>query len=303
VGSLIEELQAQALDRSVPVDDLLLKAKVVAEKLDIPELREWVNRELNGYGQNDQFPEYRKVQGDLQAFNPYHGWQPIIFPEPGKVKWLFEPRIVNSPAGQLEGAKDDVEFSFNIEPSLKAQLIQALEYPCEVRCLLNRSQILAIPGHVRSKILDWSLRLEKAGIRGEGLSFSQHEKERAHYVSISIHGNVENLSNVVDVAQGAHVTTQQTSKAIIDVSGLAALAADLRQHVDSVIAPDRREQFHREIEVIESESQTETPNPGRLRRALTAVQAMVRDAAVSAGSSLIVQGALALINEALKRVN
>ncbi len=296
-------MQAQALDRSVPVDDLLLKAKVVAEKLDIPELRDWVNRELNGYGQNDQFPEYRKVQGDLQGFNPYHGWQPIIFREPEKVKWLFEPRLVNTPAGQIEAAKgDDVEFSFNLEPSLKAQLIKALEYPSEVRCLLNRSQILGIPGHVRSKVLDWSLRLEKAGIRGEGLSFSQHEKERAHHVSISIVGNVGNLSNVVDVAQGASVTTQQSSKEIVDVQALAALAEELRRHADALIAPDRREQFRHEVEVIELESRADNPNPGKLRRALTAAQGMVRDTAVATGSSLIAQGALALISEMLKHL-
>jgi hypothetical protein len=202
--SLIQELQAHALDRSVLVSDLLLKAKVVAEKLDIAELREWVSRELDGYSQKDEFPAYRKIHGDLQAFNPYQGWQPILFSNPEKVSWLFEPRVLTTPAGQLEDAHgDDTEFSFNLHPSVKAQLMKGIDHPTDVRCLLNRSEILAIPGHVRSRILDWSLRLEKAGIRGERLSFSQLEKEQAHQVSISIHGNVGSLSNVVGVAQGA----------------------------------------------------------------------------------------------------
>ena len=33
MASLVEDLQADALDSSVPIDDLLRKAKVVAEKL------------------------------------------------------------------------------------------------------------------------------------------------------------------------------------------------------------------------------------------------------------------------------
>jgi hypothetical protein len=37
VSSLVEQLQALALDRSVPVEDLLSRAKVVASKLDLPE--------------------------------------------------------------------------------------------------------------------------------------------------------------------------------------------------------------------------------------------------------------------------
>lgn len=35
MASLVEELQAQALDESVSIDRLLRKAKVVSEKLDI----------------------------------------------------------------------------------------------------------------------------------------------------------------------------------------------------------------------------------------------------------------------------
>jgi AbiTii len=209
MASLVEELQAEALNSSVPVDDLLRKAKVVAEKLDIRDFADWIERELTGYKKLDEYPGYRKVQGEFQAFNPYRGsWQPIIFDNPEQAKWAFEPRLLNSPVGELEGrSSDKYDVGFRLEPSFKAKIIKLVGSPTDVRCLLNRSQVLGIPSQVRNKILDWSLRLARAGVLGDGLSFSQPEKERAHNISINVHGNVENLSNVVDVGQGANVAT------------------------------------------------------------------------------------------------
>jgi hypothetical protein len=209
MASLVAELQAEALNSSVPVDDLLRKAKVVAEKLDIRDFADWIERELTGYKKLDEYPGYRKVQGEFQAFNPYRGsWQPIIFDNPEQAKWAFEPRLLNSPVGELEGrSSDKYDVGFRLEPSFKAKIIKLVGSPTDVRCLLNRSQVLGIPSQVRNKILDWSLRLARAGVLGDGLSFSQPEKERAHNISINVHGNVENLSNVVDVGQGANVAT------------------------------------------------------------------------------------------------
>jgi AbiTii len=116
MASLIEQLQAEALDSRVAVADLLRKAKVVAEKLGVREFAEWVDRELNGYSQDDEFPTYRRLHGEFQAFNPYHGWQPIIFSEPEKVKWLFEPRELTNPAGQIETNRN-VDYAFTMTPA------------------------------------------------------------------------------------------------------------------------------------------------------------------------------------------
>lgn len=42
MSSLVEELQVLVLDRNVPVSALLQRAKLLAYKLDLPELLEWV---------------------------------------------------------------------------------------------------------------------------------------------------------------------------------------------------------------------------------------------------------------------
>lgn len=46
---LIHEIQADALDQTIPVSTLLRKVKVAAAKLNIATDMKWVERELNGY--------------------------------------------------------------------------------------------------------------------------------------------------------------------------------------------------------------------------------------------------------------
>lgn len=79
MSSLVEELQRDALDHRVRLSDLLRKAKTIAVKLDLPELEKWVQNELNGYQSGADVPDYRVIIGQLQGFNPFHGWRPVQF--------------------------------------------------------------------------------------------------------------------------------------------------------------------------------------------------------------------------------
>ena len=77
--SIVIELQKDALDKNAAASDLLRKAFVVARKLKIKEFEDWISKELDGYSDNDIIPEYKEVEGEVRAWNPSHGWQPIIF--------------------------------------------------------------------------------------------------------------------------------------------------------------------------------------------------------------------------------
>src|SRR4028119_1385784 len=78
MGSLVWELQRDALNREISVLFLLRKALVVARKLNIQEFQQWVEKELNGYPEISYLPQYRFMFGELKAFNPYRGWIPVI---------------------------------------------------------------------------------------------------------------------------------------------------------------------------------------------------------------------------------
>ena len=72
--SLVLALQQDALDEDVSTVALLRNALVVAKKLDVGEIDEWLSNELNGYAEGKEIPEYRYLHGELKVFNPYRGW-------------------------------------------------------------------------------------------------------------------------------------------------------------------------------------------------------------------------------------
>jgi hypothetical protein len=73
MGGIVLELQKEALDENISIESLLRKAYLVAKKLKLKDLEEWINQEQNGY--KNHLPEYRNVRGEI---NPYNGWIPMI---------------------------------------------------------------------------------------------------------------------------------------------------------------------------------------------------------------------------------
>lgn len=61
--SLLREIQADAINASVPVDVLLRKCRLLSARLKHDELKQWALRELDGYGSDAPLPNYRQFRG------------------------------------------------------------------------------------------------------------------------------------------------------------------------------------------------------------------------------------------------
>ncbi len=77
--SIIQQIQQDALNADVPVTKLLREVKLAVAKLGLPEVEDWVDKELKGYGAGDEVPGYRKVQGLPVARAIPGGFQPLVF--------------------------------------------------------------------------------------------------------------------------------------------------------------------------------------------------------------------------------
>jgi len=86
--SIVLQLQRDSLDKSVGAADLLRKSLVVATKLKLKEFQDWIEKELNGYADEDDIPPYRTILGEVVVFNPYRGWQPVIISNPEQAERL-----------------------------------------------------------------------------------------------------------------------------------------------------------------------------------------------------------------------
>jgi hypothetical protein len=201
---LVEQLQADAVDPNVPVSTLLRKVKVAAVKLGRSDTLQWVQNELEGYASIDDLPEYRKGSGNTVAWNPYHGWQHIHFPNAGiadaisKVAF-FEP-IANYEAA-LAGENDG--FKIPLSNEIVSTINESLNVPVpRISNSIPRGLLVRIVERVRDLVLNWALELQRIGITGDGLGFTASERQAAQGAHISIgtfHGSF-NGNYILDLA-------------------------------------------------------------------------------------------------------
>jgi hypothetical protein len=62
MSGLVIVLQKDALDKRVDVASLFRKASAVSKKLGIPEIEEWIQKELAGYKDDDYHPDIERLR-------------------------------------------------------------------------------------------------------------------------------------------------------------------------------------------------------------------------------------------------
>jgi hypothetical protein len=180
---LISEIQREAIDAKASVSSLLRKVKLAAAKLKLETLASWVDLELNGYPTRD-VPEYRKMSGSPRYWNEYRGWLPLggdskIIGKLSEVTFgdsvASIERLVSSKSGSLIA-----QFNPGILELLSKNMgINVAQAGAEI----SIADVVGILGAVRTAVLDWAIEMERAGVHGEGLSFSATEQQKAQSVS------------------------------------------------------------------------------------------------------------------------
>jgi hypothetical protein len=186
--SLVLELQHEAMDPDVRVDDLLRKAVAVATTLGIDDFRVWATNELQGYAGDTTTPAYRHVTGVLRAFHPNRGWIPVTIPDTDLQKKL-ESRAAGEPISELEDLYHDphkvdmVEMGPDEERLTLEDLMELVPYSWVLRIfgdtrefqpgtiptlMVSKPTIKEILDSVRNEVLRWSRALESQGTVGKG---------------------------------------------------------------------------------------------------------------------------------------
>ena len=271
--SLIEQLQADALNGSAPITDLLRKAKTAAAKLKAEGFSAWIELELTGYPAGVAGPEYRRVPAELKFHNPFHGWRPIIGSSHQLRCWQPVSEIVSI----LEG--EGSVFTVNVSAKATAHFSKQIGFAAEVRSFASCSALAAIVDVVRNTVLDWALKPEDAGVRGDGLSFSKADADRARAVTINI-GSIGNAVGLGSFGDHAAITATQT----LTGADLAAAVQALINQLDRVLpASDLpasikvgAESALNELREAANAAPTDT---GRLRRGLESLKRVTEHAA------------------------
>jgi AbiTii len=296
--SLIDEVLRDAASTAVSVSTLLRKALIVAKKLDVPDVPQWIEKELSGYAGDDTLPTHRVVQGEVKAKSP-RGWISVQFPTNKLEETISRQKIYHSVA-QIEAF---IHSDDNIAGRHPAEALSSLRrmygYKAEFMCFVDKTNLQAIIDEIRTRILQWALDLDKAGIRGEGMSFTGSEKEKAqaivhHYGA----GNV-NVGVIGPVAGRANIAAGDNSDVGgIDGNELGKLVNEIRSYSSTLqLSVADQEDMRGALAELDNRNSRKLIEPGIARRGLERVLHLVG----GAGETIVSLGIKAAIEVYMKQ--
>lgn len=267
--SLVLELQQKALDPETAISDLLRTALVVASKLRVDEMEQWIRAELEGYWEcEDQelVPSYRMLRGVVKYRDRFGRHIPIIF-ESAEESEVFSKRADASSIAELEHEQDEtrkkkggITWAIPFPDSVASQMIKSnpgIESPPML--VVSSSSAAKILDAVRTTVLEWAIQLEKDGILGEGLAFSENDRQAASQASYNVNqffGPVTGAAFAVGASSSADSTVNASPdpKAVLEF--VAAVRDLLKEHdVEDDTAAEL------ESELVTLESQANLPRP------------------------------------------
>jgi len=287
MAGLIAQLQSEALDPKVAVSDLLRKMKLAAAKLDMDSVAHWVEQEMSGY--TEEPPEYRVFHGHANGWNQYHGWVPIM--GDSEFMNMISTIKLREPLSSIESIikKDKGTLVVPLSVEQITMINKYLNYPVPaINVPISQSFLVSIVDKVRTLALDWSIDLERAGITGEGLSFSPQEKTKAQEAPMAITiGSIGNLAGNI----GSGNSSGDISMSVVDIDKVNELDANIRSRIGEFAKEGAdTEKILKCLDDLKASTSSQS-SPAEVKSRLSTLRAILQGSA----SGFLSAGALAFI--------
>lgn len=197
MSSSVENLQKAIVQGNQSLSQLLRQTKLIAAKLGLQVVEKWADLELNGYFAHTDVPEYRELTTEtVTVYHPYRGW---IYA--GDFRKTIRLTL---PAAEIENLSSLTTASYPLDENEKLPLRDALGQPINS----DWPQRITTSGDeaVKNQLLQWTIELEKRGIKGEDMDFNEKEKQLATNHVLNIQNNIENFTGVLGDVQNSQVT-------------------------------------------------------------------------------------------------
>ncbi|MDO6705300.1 hypothetical protein [Photobacterium sp. 1_MG-2023] len=164
--SIIQEIQEDALNSECSLSLLLMKAFDLAQKLALTDFSRWLQNEIEGYACSEsELPEYRKLRGQLSAFDGRR-WVPV------------QREGSNSGTAYLYDSIAEIESALN-------RMGHEIYHPCygeqsrwfskssqnqpQDAIVISRSLFIRVLNKVRTYLFNWAIELEMNGVQEEDI--------------------------------------------------------------------------------------------------------------------------------------
>lgn len=157
-------------DENVNLENALIKTKVLMHRMGEQGAVEWINKELTGYSDQEEIPEYRVITARLQvtAADGVQQWNKM----PAPIGHLTEKERSNITKVEMSQSISAIEhlaqgdgntLTRDISPEYWSKLSEPLSPGIEIQRAWSevaKSQVLEINTIIRSRLLDFVLQLE-----------------------------------------------------------------------------------------------------------------------------------------------
>lgn len=272
--ALVPELVNMASDPNVSTADLLRRALVVARRLAVPELVDWITSELNGYA--GDVPDYRCLFGELMVFNDVRGHyiqcETRGDPEVAAALRFHKEHQSVSVLEQIAAGTGSIVRHFPLER--ERELMASMPIPLRPAVMFSKAQVLGIIDSARNRVLDWALDLEGRGIIGEGMSFTPQEKQavqQQHYHFGNVSGS--------QIQIGSNGSTQaQANTTGNDIEALKGLVEALGAALAN-IKGDAADELRAELATLKAQADSPKPKWEIIKATARSIKAVAEGAA------------------------
>lgn len=253
--ALVPELVDMASNPTVSTTDLLRRALVVARRLAVPELADWINSEMNGFSHDAPVPGYRVLYGELVAYNDVRGHDiPCATPDDRTSEYLRRHSEHQSIPVLEQLLAGNGKIVRHFSASIERQLEESMQFPMRPKLVFSKPQVQGIVEVVRNRILEWALDLEGRGIKGEGMTFTPQEKLAVQ----QIHNHFGDVSgSQIQISSNGSTQTQANTTGA-DIEGLKGLIGALSAALDGVQG-DAADELRAELATLKAQANSPKP--------------------------------------------
>jgi hypothetical protein len=182
MGSIVLEIQQDALNSGLQVSDILQKGLLVAKKLALSDIEKWITSELYGFGDMEEVPPYRNLRGEVMMLDANSRWQAIAFQDQ-RLKDFLSQRNLSMSVLEIEklllSRTPSAVIGIPFPQVVQEKLMQATGSATPPTLVLPYSSLSEILAGVRGALINLMLELEHVGILGEGLKFTDQDRSKA----------------------------------------------------------------------------------------------------------------------------
>ena len=289
--SIVIELQKDALNGDNLLTDLLRKAFVVARKLKIKEFEDWISKELGGYSDNSETPDYREIVGKVMISDSDLGYRPIQFPDTGTEIKLSKRKLGQRVAeieSLLNGQDDNsAGFEMSLSPEKRRLICDAIGIKTEIILTISDASLAGILDAVRNIILNWAVKLEEDGVLGEGMTFSDSEKTEAGKHSYNVNNFYGSVTGT-QIQQRSSGSEQSIEVKGVSMDSVAQFIKALRSELPTLpIGDDVNRELSSDMATVEAQIVSPNPKDNIVRASLGSIRRILEGAGGGAAAQLL----------------